>query len=118
MENVIVTNLNNGYTLAFAGVWAATFFKRFRGLLGKKEIRQGEALVLYPCHAVHCIGMRFVIDVVFLDRSGQVIYVIERMKPGSFSPVIKEASCVVELPAGQVSRSETMLGHTLRIKNY
>lgn len=118
MENVIVTNLDNGYNLAFAGVWAATFFKRLRGLLGKQGIQPGEALVLYPCRSVHCIGMRFVIDVIFLNRSGQVIHLIERMTPGSVSPVIKEAKCVVELPAGQISRSKTLVGHTLRIKNY
>jgi len=117
-ENVTIKNLDNGNTLAYAGVMAASFFKRLRGLLGKKVLQQGEALVLCPCNAVHCIGMRLVIDVVFLDQSGQVIHIIESMKPGSISPVIKKARIVVELPEGQIGRSQTTLGHMLRIKSY
>ena len=117
-ENVTVTNSDNGNTLAYAGVWAGSFFKRLRGLLGKKEMCQGEALVLYPCNAVHCIGMRFVIDVAFLDQSGRVVCIMETMKPGSVSPVIKTARYAVELPAGQIGRTQTMLGHTLRINHY
>lgn len=116
--NVTIKNLDNGCTLARSGVWAGSFLKRLRGLIGKKEMLLGEAMVLYPCNAVHCFGMRFVIDVIFLDRSGQVIQLIENMKPGSISPIIKKAHFVVELPAGQISRTQTMLGHTLKIKHY
>lgn len=118
MGNVIITNFDNGRILAYAGVWAASFFKRLLGLIGQKEICQGEAMVLYPCRAVHCVGMRFVIDVVFLNRSGQVVHIIENMKPGSFSPVIKEACYAVELPAGQICRSETKPGHRLEMVHY
>ncbi|NLW90415.1 MAG: DUF192 domain-containing protein [Syntrophomonadaceae bacterium] len=113
--HIIIINLDTGFTLADTAVRAASFFKRLHGLLGKKGMLQGEALVLTPCSAVHCIGMRFVIDVVFLDRSGRVVHTIESMKPGSIGPVIKNAYCAIELPEGQIERSKTKLGDTLRI---
>lgn len=112
---IIVINLDTGFTLASAGVRAASFFKRLCGLLGKKRILPGEALVLTPCSSVHCIGMRFVIDVVFLDRSGIVVHTIEKMQPGSIGPVIRNACCAIELPEGQIEMSKTKLGDTLRI---
>jgi len=118
LENVIITNLSNGCILARAGERANTFFRRLRGLLGRKGLHQGEALVLCPCNSVHCIGMRFVIDVIFLDRFGQVIHLIEQMKPGSISPIIRQARYVIELPAGQISRSQTMVGHILKLREY
>lgn len=113
---IVITNLDTGYTLVDAGIQAATFFTRLRGMLGKKQFFPGEGLVLTPCNAVHCFGMRFAIDVVFLNQTGEVIHMIEGMKPGSFSPIVKNACCVVELPAGMITSSRTKLGHSILMK--
>ena len=49
--------------------------ERMRGLLGRARLDADRALWLEPCHAVHTFGMRFPIDVVFIDRRGCVISV-------------------------------------------
>ncbi|WP_345815559.1 DUF192 domain-containing protein [Paraburkholderia sp. PREW-6R] len=47
--------------------------ERMRGLLGRDDLASGEALLLTRCGSVHTFGMRFSIDVVFLDRRQQIV---------------------------------------------
>ncbi|OUL97481.1 hypothetical protein CA603_02255 [Paraburkholderia hospita] len=47
--------------------------ERMRGLLGRVALDADRALWLEPCNAVHTFGMRFPIDVVFIDRRGSVL---------------------------------------------
>lgn len=54
-------------------VIADTFLKRMIGLLGKKSLPVGEAWLFYNCRAVHTLGMRFKIDIIFLDKQGNVL---------------------------------------------
>ena len=44
-----------------------------RGLLGRAGLDADRALWLEPCNAVHTFGMRFAIDVVWIDRRGRVL---------------------------------------------
>jgi uncharacterized membrane protein (UPF0127 family) len=52
---------------------AESAFERMRGLLGRPRLDVDEALWLEPCNAVHTFGMRFQVDVVFIDGSGRVM---------------------------------------------
>ena len=47
--------------------------ERMRGLLGRSRLDDDRALWLEPCNAVHTFGMRFPIDVLFIDRRGGVL---------------------------------------------
>lgn len=47
--------------------------ERMRGLLGRSGLDADRALWLEPCNAVHTFGMRFPIDVVFIDKRGRVL---------------------------------------------
>lgn len=47
--------------------------ERMRGLLGHDSLASGEALLLRRCGSVHTFGMRFAIDVLFLDRRQRVV---------------------------------------------
>ncbi|CAG9195372.1 conserved hypothetical protein [Paraburkholderia sabiae] len=49
--------------------------ERMRGLLGRSALDADRALWLEPCNAVHTFGMRFPIDVVFIDKRGCVLSV-------------------------------------------
>jgi protein-S-isoprenylcysteine O-methyltransferase Ste14/uncharacterized membrane protein (UPF0127 family) len=74
-----------------------------RGLLGTRRLEAGDGLWLRPCRQVHMIGMRYAIDVVFLDDDHRVVHVIESLAPGRFSPRVPEATSVLELPTGMVA---------------
>lgn len=61
---------------------AAAAFERMRGLLGRDDLPEGMVMRLCPCGAVHTFGMRFTLDVVFLDASGKVLRVRRGMRRG------------------------------------
>jgi uncharacterized membrane protein (UPF0127 family) len=89
---------------------ANTFFKRFIGWMGKKNIKQEEGLLLIPCRSVHTCFMKFPIDVLFLDASGKVIHMIENMKPWRVSPIVNGSAAVLEVSGGAAASSGIQLG--------
>lgn len=99
-------------------IWlAADFFRRLKGLLGRKELKEGEGLLLHPCRQVHTFLMSFAIDVLFLDEVGTIVEILPEMGPGKISPLVKEASQVLELPAGTVKKKKLQRGEQLLIQN-
>lgn len=92
---------------------AATRASRAVGLLRHRELPQGEGLWIVPSRGVHTCWMRFAIDVVALDRRGQVIDLVENLKPWRMR--LPRAGCigVLELPAGSIAESGTKLGDSI-----
>jgi uncharacterized protein len=97
---------------------ADTHLSRLRGLIGLSadDFRNGSALWIRPCHGVHTLAMRFAIDVVYLDRAGQVVHVENNLQPWRFSPIRMEAASVLELPCHTVARTGTALGDRIQIR--
>ena len=58
------------------------------------------ALVLRPCRWVHTVGMRFALDVAWLDRTGRVLRTAS-LRPGRLSAWIPRATGVVEAEQGR-----------------
>lgn len=117
MEIVRIVSSENGTVIADNGRVADTFWRRFRGLLGRSEYKCGEALIIKPCSSVHTVGMKFAIDVLFVSAKNEIVHVIEAMPAYRFSPFVKNASYVVELPAGRVASCQLKTGHTLTIND-
>jgi uncharacterized protein len=57
--------------------------------------------------------MRFAIDAVFIDRSGRVVRVFERLSPWRTAVFARGAAEVIELPAGTASATSTQAGDEL-----
>jgi len=83
---------------------AHTHWTRLKGLLGTRTLPEGDGLWLKPCRQVHMIGMRYAIDVVFLDDEQRILQVVADLAPGRISPKVSAATSVLELPAGTVCR--------------
>jgi uncharacterized membrane protein (UPF0127 family) len=115
MKTVRIFNINNGAVLADQAVTADKFLARLKGLIGKRSMDNREALVITPCTMVHCFGMKINIDVLFVNKGGQIIKIIAPMHPGQISPCIRKARYVVELPAGQAAHTGTKEGDYIRI---
>ena len=75
---------------------ADSFFTRLRGLMFRRELADGEALLLKNCSAIHCCFMRFTIDVVYLDDLLNVIGV-ETVRPWQTGGRYKGTRHVLEL---------------------
>jgi uncharacterized membrane protein (UPF0127 family) len=86
---------------------------RTRGLLGRRSLGVGEGLWIVPCEAVHTFGMRFAIDLVFLDRRNIVRKVRSSVPPGRLSGCLRARS-VLELAAGTLENTPVHPGDTLQ----
>lgn len=102
-------NRSRSTVLVENGSVADTAWTRLRGLLGHGPLQPGEGLLLRGEKAIHTVGMGFAIDVLFLDRGGHVKHLIPSMAPLRFSPFVSSAADVLELPAGTIDRTGTML---------
>jgi len=90
---------------------AATFWRRFRGLMLRAGLPAGHGLLLTPCNSIHMLFMRFAIDAVFLDPTGGVVAVAERLRPFiSLAGPHAGATQVLEVPAGTVAATQTQPG--------
>jgi protein-S-isoprenylcysteine O-methyltransferase Ste14/uncharacterized membrane protein (UPF0127 family) len=96
---------------------AHTHWTRLRGLLGTSGLAPGEGLWIRPCRQVHMFGMRYPIDVVFLDERLGVVHAIPSLAPWAISPRIGTATSVIELPAGTLARAGVGPGAQLVIAN-
>lgn len=105
-----------GAELARRTVHAASFLARLRGLLGRASLAEGEALLLDPCGSIHTLGMRFPIDVLFLDEGGAVLAALAHLPPWRVPPPVRGARRVLELPAGTLGRTATAKGHRVRFE--
>lgn len=84
---------------------ASTFWSRLIGLLGKRSLDLREGLLLDPCSSIHTIGMRFSIDVVFLDRAGCVLGFADDVAPNRVRVSPRGTSKVLEVAVGNRSRT-------------
>ncbi|MEQ8235609.1 MAG: DUF192 domain-containing protein [Syntrophomonadaceae bacterium] len=91
------------------------FFTRLKGLLGRTGLAEGEGILLSPCSSIHCFGMKFPIDVIFLDRNYNIIDLKRDMRPGSHASCGK-ARFVLELKAGEIEKNELQIGQQLEFK--
>ena len=91
---------NERAVLATRATVADSFWSRFRGLLGRTELAEGDGLVIEPCSSVHMLGMTFAVDALHLDRSGTVLRVVPELRPNRFGPLVWRSHTVLELPAG------------------
>src|SRR5262249_57519345 len=78
---------------------AHTHWTRLRGLLGTPTLPAGEGLWLKPCRQVHMFGMRYPVDVAFLDDEHRVVGLVPCLLPWRVSPKLRQAANVVEVPA-------------------
>lgn len=95
--------------------WLAdTPWSRLRGLLGRAPLRPDaeEALLLSPCGAVHTLGMRYALDIIFLDKAGRVLDFHAALPPGRMRHC-RGAWRTVELSSGGLARLQPQTGEEL-----
>lgn len=102
-----VRDITRDIDVATSAVVANNPWTRFRGLMLRARIADGEGLVIQPCGSIHMMFMRFSIDAVFFDRDARVTKVAHRVRPWiglAFGG--KGSKGVIELPAGSAVHIE------------
>jgi uncharacterized membrane protein (UPF0127 family) len=77
---------------------ATTPLSRLLGLALLDRERAGAGLLIPRCRTVHTLGMRFPLDLVFLDGGERVVGLHRRVPPGRFIRCAA-AMAVLELPS-------------------
>ncbi len=107
-----VLNLTRQAVLAERVEVADRGAKRRKGLLGRDGLGAEEGLWIVPCESVHTFGMRFAIDLVYVDRKLRVRKVRSGVPPWRMSACLS-AHSVIELASGAALASETQVGDQL-----
>lgn len=107
-----LVNARTEAVLATAVEVAQTSVARRRGLLGRTGLPSGSALVLTRCNAVHTIGMRFAIDVAFVDAVGLVRRIVRDLRPWRMA-VSPFASMAIEFGGGELRGAALRVGDRL-----
>lgn len=79
---------------------ATGFRSRLRGLAWRDRADAGPGLLIPRCSSVHTFGMRFELDVYFLDREGRVLSARRRVPPRRLVWQ-RGSAAVLEIPSAQ-----------------
>ena len=117
MSKLRVRNQSKNTVLADRADIANTSITRKVGLLEHARLEKGEGLWITPCEAVHTIGMKFPIDVLFLDKKRRVVKIRRDMPRWRMSACLR-AHSVLELPSGMAAETATVAGDQLELEKY
>lgn len=112
---MVLVNATKKTVLADRCRFANTVWKRMVGLLNRRRLEPGEGLLIDRCYGIHTFGMRFPIDVLFLDQDLRVLRVVEALPPYR-TCVVKRAVYVLELPIGSIRTSRTEQGDQIQLR--
>ncbi len=110
-----ITNATKNTVLSRDAGLAKSFLARMKGLLGGKELKEGQALILKPCNSVHTLFMRFPIEAVFVDKDNKIIAARQNLRPWRITPVYFAAALAIEFPAGVIKLTQTAAGDIIAI---
>lgn len=111
-----IVNLTREVVLAYSVEVADRGATRRKGLLGRSGLPAGEGLWIVPCESVHTFGMKFPIDLVYLDRNKEVKKVRSGVLPWRLSACLS-AHSVVELAVGSIYKTQTGPGDKLEFSS-
>lgn len=82
---------------------ARSLRSRLVGLALLRHMDGDDALLIRRCRSVHTFGMRFPIDVVFVDRDCRVLRVVRDLAPRRIASC-RHAAAAIEVRAGEADR--------------
>jgi uncharacterized protein len=108
-----VTNLSKSTCLGKRITVADSPRQRSVGLLGTDRLDPECGLLIFPTQAVHTFGMKYPLDLVFVDKHRIVVGVRKALGPYRISRIYWRAECVLELPVSTIENSKTEIGDHL-----
>jgi uncharacterized membrane protein (UPF0127 family) len=114
-KEVYRLELADGTLVADYVVPATSTWARFCGLMFRRELPEGHGICIRPCNSIHMFFMRFAIDVAFVDRNGNVVHVLNTIKPWRMSRMVFKSAAAIELPAGTLAAKGVTKGAKLEM---
>jgi uncharacterized membrane protein (UPF0127 family) len=112
---MLLKNLTTGETLAERVSAARSPWRRLVGWLYRSSIAADEGLLFGRCGAIHTLGMRTAIDIVFLDEHDRVEDVESNVEPGRARVARPGAHSILEMGPGFIEKHNVRVGHLLAL---
>ncbi|MFN2529577.1 MAG: DUF192 domain-containing protein [Candidatus Baltobacteraceae bacterium] len=109
-----VINKTSGRLLATSVQRAESAWMRAAGFIGRAEIAPQEGLWFDRCRAIHTLGVRAPLDVLFLDDRGRVLE-IAVVPPAKIAVINPHAATVVEFGHGAICEDNVVLGDQIEL---
>ncbi|MHB9034041.1 MAG: DUF192 domain-containing protein [Anaerolineae bacterium] len=116
VEKIKINNIKNNNIISQSAHRANSYFRRLIGLMFRKTLSPGEALIINPCSSVHTHWMRFAIDVIYVNKDNVVVGIDHNLKPWRLGRFYKKVQYVIELPAGTAQATNTQPGDIVSIQ--
>ncbi len=105
-----VRNFTTGNVIATRVRRATGWWERLAGLMGRRQVSPEEGLWFDRCWAIHTVGVRALLDVLFLDRAGRVVDICVGVTPMRLAVTCPRAYSVLELGHGAVGAHDVLVG--------
>lgn len=110
---MLLRNATTGEIIAENVHFADSWWQRLIGLIPKAIVKPDDGLWFRDCWAIHTIGMRAHLDVIFLDEKERVVRTIQDVPPHRPAVICVGAHHVVELGAGALDGRDVLAGDRL-----
>jgi hypothetical protein len=110
-----VENLTRQTLLIKQGRVADNFWTKFRGLMGVRQLPEGDGLLITKCDNVHTHFMRMPIDVFYINQHNCIIDIDPAMQTWRIGRKRSAAAFVIEAPSGTAQRTGSQVGDHLKI---
>ena len=107
-------NVRNREIVAQHVLTAFDSASRRKGLLGRKSLPEGTAMIIAPSNSVHTFFIHFPIDIAFMSKDGRVLKARAAVPARRLTASLR-AYAVIEMPAGTLERSQTQPGDTFAL---
>lgn len=94
---------------------ARTHWQKFRGLMMDDTLQPNQGLWIERCKSIHTCFMKIPIDVLFVAKDGEIVWVIENMVPWRVSRNVRKAADVLECRVGTIERYQLRQGQHVAI---
>jgi uncharacterized membrane protein (UPF0127 family) len=108
-------NCTTGEVIAQRVVCPTAAWQRAWGFLGRRSVDPAEGLWFERCAAIHTLGMRACIDIVFVDRGQTVVRIVPRAARNRIFPGGAHAAATLELGPG-VTEARIRVGDRLQLE--
>tara|TARA_R110002111_G_scaffold13929_28_gene38635 strand:- start:616 stop:969 length:354 start_codon:yes stop_codon:yes gene_type:complete len=91
------------------GMQTESLKEKLGGLLVLAPLKSDQALWITRCNSIHTFGMKYALDLVYIDKNKQVCGLIENINPWKMSFLLR-AQSVMELMAGSIQKMDIQYG--------
>jgi Uncharacterized conserved protein len=109
MARIVSLYGDNELLLARVKIVGNYWLSRF-DLLLQRDFPKVDGLLFYRRKSAITFGLRFAVDLIYLDGHKKVKYISEALVPNKFGPYIRDADYLLEMPAGTAAAKNIFTG--------